>query len=445
MFLARPACLAFALTALATLSAANTLTVGPAGSGAQFTEIQAAIDAAQDDDVILVMPGTYQQIVATKPLRILGDGTGTVTIAAPAQGVTVRDIPAGEEFVLSGIDVIGSDGTANMEVLLFNCQGTVILHDAVVVTASDSGSSGLRVEFCPRVMVLDSRIAGCSGCCFFSPPEAGGGIWAVRSTLWIANSTITCEGGFPLSSPGVHALNSTLHVWRTSIRGVDYGGVVQDLIGADGGEGIRAISSTLNLFGGPGSAILGGQGSFVSDDGEGGTAALPGGLGLRLSQGSHARVQASLPILGGWDGSHTHQSSPVLRDSTSTIEFDAKTFASLASTVQQAPIGSSFRLTLDGNAGGYQVLYMSLRTGPTSIFHGVDGFGMLLDRANLFRFVSEILPASGSFTTTVNVPSTLALIGSTLFFQNVERFPDSAPRHLNRFSIGNPVLVTITP
>src|SRR6185436_16079297 len=92
-----------ALLALAPLAHAGILTVGPAGSGAQFTEIQAAVDAALDDDVILVRPGTYAAVVVDKPLRILGDGTGVVRIDAAAFGVTARGIASGEELVLSGI------------------------------------------------------------------------------------------------------------------------------------------------------------------------------------------------------------------------------------------------------------------------------------------------------------------------------------------------------
>lgn len=69
-------------------------------------------------------------------------------------------------------------------------------------------------------------------------------------------------------------------------------------------------------------------------------------------------------------------------------------------------------------------------------------------QTNLFHVVSEVLPASGAVAIATRVPNLSALLGSTLFFQTAERFPDglalrqSSPG--NRFAIGNPVLVTVT-
>jgi hypothetical protein len=91
----------------------------------------------------------------------------------------------------------------------------------------------------------------------------------------------------------------------------------------------------------------------------------------------------------------------------------------------------------------------------------VDGFG-LLDRANLVWITSEVLPPSGTFAFTFGVPSTMSLLGATLFFQAVavqvgatssgataQRFPNGSvvpgPVTVNRSAIGNPVLVPITP
>ena len=105
-------------------------------------------------------------------------------------------------------------------------------------------------------------------------------------------------------------------------------------------------------------------------------------------------------------------------------------------------------LTLTGNPGGYQVLFLSVRTGPTSTFRGVDGFG-LLDGANLIKVVSEVLPLSGTYTTNLHVPSMASLLGTTMFFQAAENFPNNGFLRMvtgpaNGFAIGNPVLVTIT-
>jgi len=425
--------LVFVLFALAPLSWADTLTVGPLGSGAQFTEIQAAIDAAHDDDVILVRAGNYQGIVVDKPLRILGEGSGTVAIATD-ESVIVRDIGAGEELILSGVVVKGFSAA----VLLQDCPGTVVLQDMDMEVFGFL--SCVTVDNCARAVLLDSHVtsAGFVGL---------SGVFVQDSTLWIANVEII--GGDLLredASPGVQAVNSTLHVWRTSIRGGDLGGALGDDESSNmvGGPGIRAARSTVNLFGGPTSSVVGGRGgSVVVFD----TFPLPGGPGLQLTQDSHARIQAGIFIQGGLNGDGTVQAPAVQTDGTSSFTFDPKVFPAFVSSARHTQLGSTFSLTLDGNPGGFQVLYLSLRTGPTRTLRGVDGLG-LLDQTNLFHVASEVLPASGSFTVTTRVPNLSALLGATLFFQTAERFPDvlalrqSGPA--NRFAIGNPVLVTVT-
>ncbi len=439
MFPSRLFRFAFALLALASLSAADTLSVGPVGSGAQFSEIQAAIDAAQADDVILVQPGTYQRITVAKPLRILGDGTGSVTITWDEFSVIVRDIGAGEELVLSGVEVTaGLSFSPSSLILLQDCPGTVVLQD--VFMDSGFGLPALQVESCARALLLDSRVFG-GGAAHLAC------VFARDSTLWIANAEITnLTFFFESAGPGVHLLNSTLHAWRATIRGGDLGGAI-DFTGEDsleGGHGILAAGSTVNLFGGPTSSVVGGQGGTSNKFG---AVPFPGGAGVRLTGNSHARIQADIPIQAGLDGLGHNPAPTVQTDGSSSFTLDAKVFPTLVSSAQQTQLGSTLSLTLAGNPGGYQVLYLSLRSGPTRSYRGADGFS-LLDRANLFHVASEVLPASGAFAIDIRVPDLSALLGSTLFFQTAERFPDglalrqSGPA--NRFAIGNPVLVTVT-
>src|SRR5262245_13660615 len=438
--------LASALVALEPLCAADILTVGPAGSGAQFTEIQAAVDAAHDHDVILVQAGSYQGILVDKQLRILGDGSGRVHLIGD---VIVRDIGVCEELVLSGVGLGLDLSSAHLQ----NCPGTVVFQD---VAAQSLCSTALQIESCARVVLLDSSVFGI------------GGVFAQDSTLWIANAEINGGSNFFCwgdGTPGVKVVNSVLHAWRTSIRGCDNRGN-EDPFGfssTDGGPGILAVGSTVNLFGGPSSSMAGGWGG-VSGDGfffhhD------PGGPGLKLTENSHARIQAAIPIQGGFDGHGPSgvQAPAILVDGTSSAAFDAKIFPTLVSSARRVQLGSSFTLTLEGNPGGFQVLYLSLHTGPTTTFHGVDGFG-LLDRAHLIRITGKVLPPSGSYPFTARVPRTTSLLGTSLFFQAVEaqvgaapsgaaaeRFSNGSgvgshgPVTVDRSAIGNPVMVPITP
>src|SRR5262245_53733599 len=95
-----------AVITFASVAAADVRTGGPAGSGAQFTQIQAAVLAAEEDDVLLVQPGTYARILVEKPLRILGVGPGVLIDGGADQpAVVVRGIAAGRELVLAGVRV----------------------------------------------------------------------------------------------------------------------------------------------------------------------------------------------------------------------------------------------------------------------------------------------------------------------------------------------------
>ena len=104
------------LAALAPASAATTLVVGPGG----FSSIQAAVNAADPGDLVLVMPGVYQEdvTVTTPDITIAGsaradvilDGSGLLTngISVFADGVTVRSMTArnfaSNGFVFSNVD-----------------------------------------------------------------------------------------------------------------------------------------------------------------------------------------------------------------------------------------------------------------------------------------------------------------------------------------------------
>jgi hypothetical protein len=262
--------------------------------------------------------------------------------------------------------------------------------------------------------------------------------------VWLANVTLTGTASFFAGGggSGIHLENSTLHAWSSEIVGGDARAHLDEFVGR-GGPGLLLQSSHADLFGGPSSEIRGGRGlSFAGIN-------TPGGAGLSLFH-SQARIQASIPISGGLDGLGTIVSPDIAGDDTSTWVFDTKVFPTLAASAQEVQLGSTFGLTLTGNPGGYQVLFLSLHTGPTTIYRFADGFG-LLDRTSMVKVASEVLPPSGAAALDFHVPNNVALLGSTLFFQAAEKFPrgflqrsTGSTSTVNTFAIGNPVLVTIT-
>ena len=82
------------IVAFATASVGATdWTVGPSGSGAQFTTIQAAINAAQPGDRVFVMAGDYNGAVfIDKAIELIGAGS-TVTTTHPLQSGFPGNIP----------------------------------------------------------------------------------------------------------------------------------------------------------------------------------------------------------------------------------------------------------------------------------------------------------------------------------------------------------------
>lgn len=263
---------------------------------------------------------------------------------------------------------------------------------------------------------------------------AQGAVLAENSGVWIANSDIRGTNHDSVTtdaSHGVEVVNSALRVWRSKIRGGSNGPTMKGSSGY-GGSGIRAEASSVDLYGGPTSEILGGDGSYAelteSD--------YPGGPGVDLVLGSSARIQDDIPIQGGYDGLGLVAAPPVNVEDVSTVEFLSDVFPTLVSSDLEVQLGSSFDLTLAGTPGATQVLFYSLRLGPTDTFGSVGGLGVL-DRLRLSPFARVFLPGSGLQTMSFLAPNTPALLGATLFFRTMEKSGGGR-------TVGNPVLVTIT-
>src|SRR5678815_5063828 len=84
---------------------ANVLKVAP--TGAPYTQIQPAINAASDGDVILISPGVYYGPVTIdgKSLTLCNKGGGDVTTWFRT---AVRNLTASQRVILSGLKGIGS-------------------------------------------------------------------------------------------------------------------------------------------------------------------------------------------------------------------------------------------------------------------------------------------------------------------------------------------------
>jgi hypothetical protein len=310
--------------------------------------------------------------------------------------------------------------------------GTVVLHDLRVIDFYSG--IGVAADGCARVLLLDADIVDAGT---YGSAEPNAAVSATGSELWIASSTITGDfGASGFAEPGDHGVsvaNSSLHVWRSKIRGGK--GVRGKGLFAkpDGGDGIRASASSVALYGGPVGEVRGGNGAFgfIFGPGDG-----VGGAGIRLSAGSSATLQQSLPVSGGFDPAGLVQTPAVVADGSSSATIDPFLFPTLAASVDQTAVGGAFTLAFDGHAGGFAVLFVSLGTGPTLALPGVEGLGVL-NPGFFLQLVSVVLGAGGGAVIPINVPPQPGLLGGTFFFQGAE----ASTRGL---AITNPAVVTAT-
>jgi hypothetical protein len=151
-----------------------------------------------------------------------------------------------------------------------------------------------------------------------------------------------------------------------------------------------------------------------------GSCAGSGGAGLRLFGGATARIQQSLPLSGGVDGTGLVQTPGiVIEDPSSSAAFEPFAFPTLATTAPQVALGSTLHVALDGHAGGLAMLFAALASGPTLALPGVEGLG-LLDLGALIQVAGLVLDPAGGGVLGVPVPPVAELLGTAFHLQAVE-------------------------
>ncbi len=343
------------LVALVLPAAATTFVVDDdGGPGVDFTDLPAAVSAAQPGDVLLVAPGTYSSFAINKGISILGAGSASTRIS---QGtVTIQALPADEVAVFSGfgsgvtcctpfhLRVWLNAGTVVLEDLSLSTDAEISPSGAVVsviqsadvrihrctfyasILAKDEGYPGLTALFVDtsRVEVVQSSILGGVGdgaCCFFDGGDGGEGIYARGA--------------------------SRVHVARSNVHGGGGGGVSEFLgTAGDGGPAIFVEAPAEVVVAGIATdTVRGGDrgidyGSPPFDDGAAGPGVLVTGGRLRYSGVSLAGGSGGAPPLVVTGGTAT---TPAVPDPTLAVS-------------GQASMGGVVTLTLSGTPGAFATL-----------------------------------------------------------------------------------------
>jgi len=218
-------------------------TVRRVGVGQTYTKIQDAIDAATNGDLILVGPGTYNEMVIMwKPVRLQGYGEGSTFINAvnlpteklQAWRTKVQSLVAGNVISL----VPGQENAApvNFEpVLFFNEEGAGVAVfgrnnsnfrnnpsriDGFAITGADNGGGVVVNGFAENLQISNNRVSGNTG-------NLGGGVRVGHPQL------ISEQGGLSYSdaqNDGVRIQNNHIAL-NGGLGGV--GGGVAICTGAD--------------------------------------------------------------------------------------------------------------------------------------------------------------------------------------------------------------------
>ena len=150
----RAVCLAFALLAGAPDSWAQSVWVvdKAGGAGSQFTNIQGAIDAAADRDIVLVKSGAYGSFTINgKGLVIVGDTNAEITFPVSASEpsgptATITGTAPWQPVVLRGLGEVVSFPVSSLSLSASGCAGPVWIEDCAFHARDEADD--IRLPIC---------------------------------------------------------------------------------------------------------------------------------------------------------------------------------------------------------------------------------------------------------------------------------------------------------
>jgi hypothetical protein len=382
---------------------------GPAGSG--YPNVQAAVDAATNGDVILVQPGGGGLFtIVGKSLTVIAD--------RDADAPSTTELPFGNQMgsstVNNVVQDIGPGGVVVLRGLLLggleitNVQGTVWVEDCEIKIVSPA----MRATNCARLVVTHSTITGPNG--FI---DAGGYFWAsvggalelVGTNAAVSDSMLTggTGKGFGFTQVGPSGNESGGDALRISGGSLALQGCT--LTGGDGGAG-GVVTGGFCISGGAGGAglrVLGG--------------AQVSRLASSATGGSGAPGPTSGCFMGGGDGP---DGQPVEIVSGGVLDLPGGAVAlRVASPVRE---GEDVELAIDGAAGAFATVLLSSTPGLQPVGKVVGPVQVGLPA--LLVSIGPI-PAGEELVVHANLPNLPAsLLSIELFLQAVLAGPAAPPQ-----------------
>lgn len=256
------------------LGASQVFVVDAAGSpGSDFVDLQPAIAAATDGDVIVVRPGSYAAATISNESLTIQGVPDLLGVRPEVVSIQVIDLAASKRVVVRGLRAHHVTGAVFGAFAAYNCAGPILVEDCVMEEALGifGGDPGAFLLSCQSVTFVRCSFTGLKAYQpvgpFDQPIFAGPGVTARNSTVHLYESeleggpgtaaTISLFGAALQSLPGAHALfgdqASDLFLAGSTVTGGVGGagldlGVSGCLPAAFGGSGVSMIGGTLIEF-----------------------------------------------------------------------------------------------------------------------------------------------------------------------------------------------------
>lgn len=419
------------------------LTVGPPASGAEYTDLQAAIDAAMPGETVFLLPGRYEPFrIVQKSLRIVGTGEEEVFIGMAVfspfsnPATRIETVGVGQEVYISGVTFRSEAGTSATAVRAAQCFGKLVFHDVVFETVEPTspGSGLVSIDDCHDLLFDHCRIEGYDPANHPNAFQPRGGIaLEVSGFSDVALNQCTVIGGstgqsaFGEIEAGA-AVDIGFSSTRLTVHGGEYRGGSATVQAVPEASAVPAPAFDMDDYfatfsGSPDTLIRGGDG-YLSNQGVN----VPGAPAMNWDvSGLNLKVIAQGPVIeGGLGGDGVAAEAFLIFPGFGPVQ-PAERFPGLSLPASVGAPGSPVTVDVEGSPGGLHAAYLSTRMVTPFELEGFAGEAYL-DATDLLFVGLVPLDALGAGQFGIGVPNDPAFSGVIGWFQTVEFLTQPIPR-----------------